>query len=271
MNDPKLGPLPSDIARLLDTEKSRLPEATDRVERVLGRVRATLAGAAEGGSGGQGEGGSGGHGEGGPTETPRDRPRGGPVPILGAKVGGALAAAVAAGAIAGAAGHARFASAPNPGPVAACVQSGQPPSQPPVVGPAVEAPAPVAVPEKADSSTPKLDAAPAPAPSAGATSGLLARDIDLGRERSLVDMARSALARGSSAAAMSALRDHERAFPNGRLSEERDALWIQVLASSGRHAEAKQRAAAFRTRFPNSMLWPSVEAAVTTGDADALP
>jgi hypothetical protein len=265
MSDPKLGPLPSDIARLLEAEKRRAPDSIERTDRVLERVRASLISPPPGG------GGDGGDGGGGSSEPPRGDSRGPPMPLIGAKVGGALAVAVTAGAIAGAVGHARLAPVPHPE-VAQCMPSAQAPSKAPVVQPQVdEIESGVAL-ENADASLSKPNAvAVAPPPAASATGSLMPRDLDLARERSLIDMARSALARGSSAAAISALQDHNRAFPAGRLSEEREALWVQVLASSGQRAQAVRRAAAFNRQFPNSMLAPAVEAAVSTSDADALP
>lgn len=264
MNDPKLGLLPSDIARLLEAEKRRAPESIERKERVLERVRASLTNPPAGGGGRDGGG--------DPSEPPRGARRGAPLPLIGAKLGGALAVAATAGAIAGAVGHARLAPVPHQEGVIACVPRVQDSSKAPVVGPAVDEIESGIAPEKVDASLSKpstLVAAPPLVTSP--TVGLMPRDLDLAKERSLIDMARSALARGSSGAAISALRDHERAFPGGRLSEEREALWVQVLASSGERAQAVRRAGAFHRQFPNSMLAPAVEAAVSTSDADALP
>jgi hypothetical protein len=264
MNDPNLGPLPSDIARLLEAEKSRAPESVERTDRVLEHVRASLTNPAPGGGGGDGGA--------DPSEPPPGAPRGAPLPLIGAKLGGALAVAATVGAIGGAVGHARLAPAPHQEGVTACAPSAQDSSNAPVVGPAVDEIESRIAAEKGDASLTKPSvAAVAPPPSTSTTVGLMPRDLDLAKERSLIDMARSALARGSSAAAISALRDHESAFPRGRLSEEREALWVQVLASSGQRAQAVRRAAAFHRQFPNSMLAPAVEAAVSTSDTDALP
>jgi hypothetical protein len=90
------------------------------------------------------------------------------------------------------------------------------------------------------------DAAPAPAESA------------LG-ERSVLDRGRVALARGDAARALSLVAEHESRFATGSLSEERDALRIRALASLGRANEAKDRAAVFRSRYPNSVFWKSIE------------
>jgi hypothetical protein len=90
------------------------------------------------------------------------------------------------------------------------------------------------------------DAAPPPAESA------------LG-ERAVLDRGRVALARGDAARALSLVAEHESRFATGSLSEERDALRIRALASLGRAKEAKDRASVFRSRYPNSVFWKSIE------------
>ena len=85
----------------------------------------------------------------------------------------------------------------------------------------------------------------------------------------MLDRARSALARGDDASALLALQEHEQLFPAGRLREEREATLIQVLVLRGELAEARQRAAAFRTMHPRSMLLPAVETALTAADGGA--
>ena len=99
-------------------------------------------------------------------------------------------------------------------------------------------------------------------PSIATTSASGQKDTALAAERSLLEIARSALARGDSASALDALGTHQAQFPNGQLSEEREALYVQALAMAGRTAEAKQRADRFRKTWPGSMLLPVVQAAV---------
>jgi TolA-binding protein len=82
----------------------------------------------------------------------------------------------------------------------------------------------------------------------------------LGKERALLEVARTALARGRPDSALEALQQHLDQFPEGQLSEERELLFIQSLAASGKTPEAQARGAAFRSRFPRSMLIPAVEA-----------
>ena len=90
---------------------------------------------------------------------------------------------------------------------------------------------------------------------------------DLTRERELLDAARAALTHGRPDEAIAAAERHARQWPRGYLVEEREAVWIQALAASGRRAEASGRAARFRRAFPGSVLRPAVDAAVGAGDA----
>jgi RNA polymerase sigma-70 factor (ECF subfamily) len=86
---------------------------------------------------------------------------------------------------------------------------------------------------------------------------------DLTRERELLDVARAAMAHGSPADAIVAAERHARNWPNGYLTEERETLWIEALAASGRRDEAARKASSFRKAFPKSVLMPAVEAALT--------
>lgn len=119
-------------------------------------------------------------------------------------------------------------------------------------------PAPSALPSAA---TATVQVAPPNAPSSG-NNGADQRDGDLARERALVDRARSALARGDAAGALSAADDHRRAFPRGQLAEEREVVAIQALAAAGRSEEAGTRAGVFRKAHPSSLLLPIVDAAL---------
>jgi len=131
----------------------------------------------------------------------------------------------------------------DPSPVA---PSPRPPPVPVVVAPlAPTAPPVVAAPAPA----PSVIAAPAPAPVAVAPR--VERD-DLPAELRWIERAQTALAANDPAAAQAALRGHARAFPRGHLSEEREALAVQVLCASGRADEARRAAAAFVARHPTS-------------------
>ncbi|GAC1360477.1 MAG: hypothetical protein NVSMB47_13040 [Polyangiales bacterium] len=87
------------------------------------------------------------------------------------------------------------------------------------------------------------------------------KDTGLAAERALLEVARTALSRGDPLAALGSLVEHEKRFPRGQLSEEREALYVQALAQSGRRSEAKLRAERFRSRWPASMLLPVVDSA----------
>jgi TolA-binding protein len=84
----------------------------------------------------------------------------------------------------------------------------------------------------------------------------------LNLERILVDEARAAYAHGSPTTALSALARHQREYPQGALTEEREALAIRILVDSGNQPEARRRGAQFRTRYPNSLMRPAVDAAL---------
>lgn len=91
-----------------------------------------------------------------------------------------------------------------------------------------------------------------------ATSGALAA------EQSLLDPARAALVRGDGATALARLALHERRFPAGLLSQEREAMAIHALVLTGARADAERRAASFRSRYPGSLLGPTIDATLRT-------
>ena len=151
----------------------------------------------------------------------------------------AAAGLVVSGAVAAAAYeiHARFAPGRMAGPAAVV-------SVPKVVASAPPALAPAAVPDLSPAPT---VAAPGPSPADAAR-----------EELHLMRQARAAVARGDFAAALSPITEHARRFRNGRLVEEREALRVKALMGLGRSEEARHAAAAFRARFPRSVLLPAV-------------
>ena len=84
----------------------------------------------------------------------------------------------------------------------------------------------------------------------------------LNAERLVVDVARSAYARGDRDEALRALARHATTYPDGALAEEREALAIRILVDAGRAPEARARGQKFRTRYPKSLMLPAVEAAL---------
>ena len=111
--------------------------------------------------------------------------------------------------------------------------------------------------------------APVPLPSsrdhgrgAGEQVALDARDRGLAAERKLVEMARTALARGQTDGALAAIHRHARQFPNGQLAEERDSLLVQALVAKGEFAQARERAGHFYRQHPHSLFAPVVDQAL---------
>ena len=96
--------------------------------------------------------------------------------------------------------------------------------------------------------------APAPAPAAKPLSKADAARAEL----RLLRQARAAVAREDYAAALPPIAEHAHRFKTGRLAEEREALRVKALAGLGRTDEARRAAAAFRARFPRSVLLPAV-------------
>jgi hypothetical protein len=278
MSQHEIEPLDTDLKDLLEAERQRPGAPAGARQRVLSRVHATLA------LGGLGDP----QGFGDPIGS---APRGPDAPPPGPELAPGLEAAgagMAAGKLALGSLLAKTVAvglgvvALGGGLVAGMVWTSGPAAQPapvataaaPAAPPVTPAPLPDAVTEPA-AQTPGADApaapirAPAassaaPAPQAEAQGAPAGRDVDLAAERAQLEEARRAIAGGRSGAAFEALARHARSFPRGRLSEEREALWIQALVGAGRVDEARDRAAAFRRRFPRSMLLPALEAALGT-------
>jgi TolA-binding protein len=66
--------------------------------------------------------------------------------------------------------------------------------------------------------------------------------------------------RGDFAAALAAIAEHQRRFPSGQLTEEREGLRVRALLGLGRVDEAQSAGAAFRRRFPHSALLERIDA-----------
>jgi len=95
------------------------------------------------------------------------------------------------------------------------------------------------------------------------SSGPESRDQSLRAERELLDVARTAVARGDGKSALSVLQQHANRFPKGRLAEEREALRIQALLLAGRGEEAKARASEFEQEHPDSLMLPGIAPALS--------
>ena len=85
----------------------------------------------------------------------------------------------------------------------------------------------------------------------------------LARERAVLDPARAALAAGNPALALERVKQHAHQFPSGLLSEEREAIAINALVQLGGYQQAEKRAELFHSRYPQSLMTHSVDAAMT--------
>lgn len=112
--------------------------------------------------------------------------------------------------------------------------------KPMVVEPATPAPAPVAPPQPAERRVVKDVAASWDEPE-------------------LIERARKALA-ADPRRALTLAQEHQRRFPSGALSVERDVIALEALARTGQAAEARRRALAFEAKYPKSIHLPRVQA-----------
>jgi hypothetical protein len=111
----------------------------------------------------------------------------------------------------------------------------------------VQAPAPIAAP------TPMLEApveAPVAAPVAAPTVREKPASKPLVRPSELELIHRAE--RAEPAAALAALRTHERLYPDGMLAQEREVLVIRSLLALSRRPDAEARAASMASRYPGS-------------------
>jgi len=107
-----------------------------------------------------------------------------------------------------------------------------------------------------------LPVATAMAPAHASASGEAPSSRGLAAERGLLDVARSALARGEPTEALVATTRHAREYPDGTLVEEREAIAIKALVALGRRDEARTRLHGLEQRFPNGLTVRAVKAAV---------
>ena len=156
-------------------------------------------------------------------------------------------------------------------------------AQPPAASPAVVAPPTLAVgsqlavpaPPSLPNTAPLVAGIPSPSPvptvsganvnTAAANSGANSGAVGVNAsaiERGLLEVARSALARGDSASALASLDEHAKRFPQGTQVQEREALAVQALVRAGRTAEARARGDRFKKSYPASLYLPSVNAAL---------
>ena len=78
-------------------------------------------------------------------------------------------------------------------------------------------------------------------------------------EPQLIERARKALA-AEPRRALSLAQEHQRRFPAGALSLEREVIVIEALSRSGQTSEARRRALSFESRYPKSIHLPRIRA-----------
>jgi hypothetical protein len=78
-------------------------------------------------------------------------------------------------------------------------------------------------------------------------------------EPQLIERARKALS-AEPRRALSLAQEHQRRFPAGALSLEREVIVIEALARSGQTREAQRRALSFESSYPKSIHLPRIRA-----------
>jgi pimeloyl-ACP methyl ester carboxylesterase len=81
-------------------------------------------------------------------------------------------------------------------------------------------------------------------------------------EPQLIERARKALG-AEPRRALALTQEHQRRFPSGALSLEREVIAIEALSRSGQPAEARRRAVAFEAAHPTSIHLPRVRAVLS--------
>jgi hypothetical protein len=227
MSRNELEPLAPELQALLACEREIAPQPEEVRERALLRARAVLRAS---------------------PRQPRAR-----APVGGARWLIAAALVLMAATLFGAAMRAKRAAARSAlGAVPTRVAHSNPPRKPPTAS--------IGLPASASASVPELGAATTSAEPSNALgrAALAPRPATpqeaYALELKLLSPARAAVARADFAGALAAVGEHERHFPAGRLAEEREALRVQALSGLHRTNDARRAAAAFRARFPGSIL-----------------
>lgn len=252
MSRPDLPPLPADLGRLLDIERTLEPTDGALRDAVWRRVERAIVIPPTGGGGDvAGGGGAAGSGIGSAVATGAAATR--TLAIVGAT-------AFAAGGLAGGLVTSQWMT---PAPLVVEVDAPAP-----ILATAMAAPSPT-VHSIQPSELPATSASSSRPAEASAidTSAAPAPSTALDREREILDVAKSALRRRLADVALDALDRHNAQFPAGQLREEREALRVQALVLAGRRDEASAKAAEFKAAYEDSLLLPSVEQSVASGTA----
>jgi hypothetical protein len=115
---------------------------------------------------------------------------------------------------------------------------------------------PLVEPAQAEAVRPAEPGEPLPAPKRASAHDSTALEL------AILKRARTAVAGGNFSAALGAIGEHQRRFPDGNLREEREALRVKALSGLGKNDEARAAAERFRERFPDSVLAPRLEGSV---------
>ena len=126
------------------------------------------------------------------------------------------------------------------------------PAMPPVARD-VKVREPAREPAKPAAATPDVTAKPARRGRAQAHADAVTAELDL------LQRAHAAYTRRDFSDALILAAEHARRFPHGHLAEQREALRVRSLAGAGRTEDAHRAAAAFKVRFPRSVLLPRLE------------
>ena len=79
-------------------------------------------------------------------------------------------------------------------------------------------------------------------------------------ERTRLEIARTAVARGDGEAALVAIARYKSDFPDGTLAEESEVLRIQALLAAGRTEDAEAATRDFVAKYPRSLALPALRA-----------
>ena len=122
------------------------------------------------------------------------------------------------------------------------------------------------IPKEAEPAATLPAAALAPARGSGPShrAGLTGKREGGQEELQLLSRARQSDARGDYAEVLAVVADHERSYPAGRLSEEREVLRVKALVGLGRGNESRHAAAKFRRQFPRSVLLQKIDDLLTS-------
>jgi hypothetical protein len=242
-------PLEPDILGLLQSAKKSTPVDAGARARVLAGVESRIAALPPGGGGGGNE-------RGGEPGTPKPPPNGAGTSLgklLASRPLTSLALALAVGGAAGALARG------TPEPRTVYVDREVPVL---VVPTATVAPAPAPTTAPSASAAIDVDSLPSSGAAPRASAPPLDAGAALAAESALLDVARTALARGEPDHALAAVGRHAAQFPHGALAEEREAIAVKALAQSGRGADARARADRFRTRYPESLFSTAIDSSL---------